>query len=141
MIFKVLLVCAHAFSWSDLPVERYGVCVGVGTAAIQGGVNIELAVALAYTESRFNPAARSPRDAVGPLQIRPVFHCPGKTEKGCDLIKAGIEAIIRYQDKYGPRLKEVLCHWNSGNRCYRRSRLFANIVLKRKRALVRAQEK
>lgn len=140
MIFKVLLVCAYAFSWSALPVERYGVCVDVGTAAIQGGVNIELAVALSYTESRFNALARSPRDAVGPLQIRPVFHCPGGVERDCDLIKAGIGAIIRYQDKYGPRLKEVLCHWNSGNRCYRRSRLFANIVLKRKRALVRAQE-
>lgn len=128
-------------TWGVLPSERLGVCVAVGVEAGSRGVEPELAVALSYTESRFSATAVSSRGAVGPLQIRPVFHCPGRRLEGCDLIKAGVGAIIRYQTKYGPGLKSVLCHWNSGNRCYPRSEAFAYIVMKRRRVLLRAQER
>lgn len=128
-------------TWGELPGDRLSVCVAVAMEAANRDVEPELAIALSYTESRFNPNAVSSRGAVGPLQIRPVFHCPGGRLEGCDLIKAGVGAIIRYQTKYGPRLADVLCHWNSGNRCYPRSEAFAYIVMKRRRVLLRAQEK
>ena len=132
--FFVVHICALSMNWAQptLSTERYSSCVEVGMGAIAGGVEPSLAVALAYTESRFNPVAKSSRGAHGPLQIKPVFHCPNKRLKGCNLIKAGIGAIIRYRNRYG---SDWLCHWNSGNRCYDKSRLFARIVLRRQRTL------
>ena len=101
-------------------------------SAMDHGIDPRLAVALAYTESRFNPKAVSPVGAQGPLQVIPFFHCPNRTIRDCDLIAAGMDAIIRFKKKRG---REWLCHWNSGNRCNRRSRLFAKIVNRRRRQL------
>ncbi len=132
--FFVAHICALAMSWAQpaLTVDRFSACVDVGVEAIAGGVDPALAVALSYTESRFNRDAKSNRGAYGPLQIKPTFHCPNRRLKGCDLIKAGIGAIIRYRNRYG---SDWLCHWNSGNRCYRKSRRFARIVDKRRKLL------
>jgi hypothetical protein len=104
----------------------------VALAAAAAGLDPALVVALSYTESRFSRTAISPRDARGPLQVRPWFHCPGKRALDCDLIKAGIGAIVRYQSRYG---RKWLCHWNSGNKCYRRSHVFARLVRSRADAL------
>ena len=111
------------------PVDRaQAVCEEVGAAALVEGLSPVVVLALAFTESRFNPDARSPRDAVGPLQVIPWFHCPNRREKGCDLIGAGVRTIHKFRRRFG---SDWLCHWNSGNKCVRRSRLFARIVVKR----------
>lgn len=132
--FFLAHMCALAMNWAQptLPADRFSTCVDVGVEAIAGGVDPSLAVALSYTESRFNSSAKSNRGAHGPLQVKPVFHCPDRRLRGCNLIKAGIGAIIRYRNRYG---SDWLCHWNSGNRCYDKSRLFARIVLRRQRSL------
>jgi soluble lytic murein transglycosylase-like protein len=138
--FYVYLACATALSWfapHDQTPERFNTCVAVGSAAHSDGADVNLVVALSFTESRFNMGAISSAGAYGPLQVKPVFHCPGKRLEGCDLITAGLQALRKYRKKYG-RWSEALCHWNSGNKCYRRSRLFARIVLKRRRALNRS---
>ena len=106
----------------------------VGLEAKEGGLPTHISIALAYTESRFSTEAKSNRGAVGPLQILPKYHCPGRTARGCDLLAAGLSALRRYRTKYGD-WASALCHWNSGNECYRRSRLFARIVLGRAREL------
>ena len=136
MVFYVMLLCAQASVWPSpaLGLERYETCVDVGVAAHEGGVDSAVAVALSYTESRFNREAVSSRGAHGPLQVKPVFHCDSGRFEGCDLIKSGIGAIVRYQKRYGHKW---LCHWNSGNQCYRRSRAFAKLVRKRIRVLKR----
>ena len=134
----VSAVCLYVLTaWSVAPPNAVAqhTCEDVGAAALVEGVSPVEAIALAYTESRLNPRARSPRDASGPLQIIPWFHCPGRTEKGCDLVGAGVRSMIRFRKKYG---SEWLCHWNSGNRCFRRSRLFARIVKRRVLELSRA---
>ena len=110
----------------------------VGLGATEGGLPAHISIALAYTESRFNPEARSARGAVGPLQVLPRYHCPSRSSEDCDLLAAGLSALRRYRTKYGD-WASALCHWNSGNECYRRSRLFARIVLGRARALAQAQ--
>ena len=140
MIFYVMFLCAHAAAWPSpaLGLERYVTCVEVGAAAHEGGVDPAMAVALSYTESRFNRDAVSPRGAHGPLQVKPSFHCKSGRLVGCDLIKSGIGAIVRYRHRYG---RKWLCHWNSGNRCYRRSRAFADLVRKRSRTLKRPRGK
>ena len=107
------------------------VCYEVGAAAHDAGLPVALVVALAYTESRLNPLAASSRRAVGPLQIVPVWHCPGGKARGCDLIQAGVDALVRYRKLYGPAWSDVLCHWSQGNRCWAVGRSFARTVLGR----------
>ena len=133
----VLLMCAEAVSWSVMPADRIETCIRVGDAAMASGVDPSVAIALSYTESRFNKVAKSSRGAMGPLQVLPKYYCPKGTSSDCDLIDAGIQAIIRHQKRFGPRWREVLCHWNSGNKCYRLSRLFARKVMQRARLLRR----
>ena len=114
--------------------ESMAVCMEVAAKADDAGLPIEVAVALAFTESRFNASAVSNAGAKGPLQVLPRFYCPGRTERGCDLVLAGIKGLQSNMRRYGKQPLDwhtVLCHWNSGHTCYRRSRLFARIVLAR----------
>ena len=129
-------LCAQAMTWNVArPYDMaYRTCLEVAQGAALEGIPADLVIALAFTESRFNPKARSSRGALGPLQVLPRYHCPSRKAAGCDLVAAGLSALSRYRTKYGD-WSSVLCHWNSGNECYRRSRLFARIVLKRMRAL------
>ena len=141
MDWAVVIMCAHALSWpahvTDCE-DRFRICMQVGQEAREYDLPPHIAVALSYTESRFNPEAESSVGAVGPLQVLPRYHCPNRSAEGCDLVAAGLSALRRYRTKYKNWAK-ALCHWNSGNECYRRSRLFARIVLKRARALAKAQ--
>lgn len=132
-------LCSQAMTWNVArPYDTaFRTCLEVAQGAYLEGIPADLAVALAFTESRFNPEARSSRGARGPLQILPKFHCPSGRLQGCDLVAAGLSALKRYRKRY-KRWRDVLCHWNSGNRCYRRSKLFARIVLRRRRNLTRA---
>ena len=114
------------------PADRaMSVCYTVGEAADRRGASVEIAIALAYTESRLNPKAASDRRARGALQVIPVWHCPGRRERGCDLIEAGIGALLRYERKYGPRWEDILCHWSQGNGCWSVGRRFARTVMDR----------
>ena len=134
---QVYLACATAMSWisaPDITPSRFETCVAIGTQSQVEGVDGYMAIAVGYTESRFNRHAVSSAGAHGPMQVKPSFHCPDGRLRGCDLITAGLRALKKYRKKY-KRWSEALCHWNSGNKCYRRSRLFARIVLKRRRAL------
>ena len=135
----VLALCLHIVAaWTVYPPsdQALHVCKQVGAAALVEGVSPAVALALSFTESRFNPDARSSRGAVGPLQVLPKYHCPNRRERGCDLIAAGVQAMKKFERKFGI---DWLCHWNSGNRCVRRSRLFARIVLKRAAELSRSR--
>ena len=135
----VTALCLYVVtSWAVAPPSAVALktCEDVGAAALVEGLSPVLVIALAFTESRFNPEARSPRDAVGPLQVIAWFHCPKKRERGCDVVDAGVKSIKRCRTRFG---SGWLCHWNSGNTCYRRSRLFARIVLKRASELSQAR--
>ena len=93
-----------------------------------------VAVALAYTESRYSTRAVSRAGALGPLQVLPQWHCPGRKAKGCDLVEAGVKALARYGRLYAHKpggWHTALCHWNAGNRCTKRGRWFARRVMLR----------
>lgn len=128
-------------SWSvyGSPADAVAVCHDVLTEANLAGVDLPLAAALSYTESRFRPDAESGAGAVGPLQVLPKYHCPGKKRAGCDVIRAGIVALLRFMEKFGGKgLDGVLCHWNSGNSCFSKSRKFAATVQRRARLIRRS---
>jgi len=130
----VSALCAWILAaWSVAPVQDVAraVCEDVGAAALVEGVPVELALAMAYTESRLNPDAESSAGALGPLQVIPRWHCPRRRARGCDLVGVGVRTLKRYRAKYGPAWADALCHWNSGNTCVRRARIFARVVLRR----------
>lgn len=118
------------------PVDRsFAVCQAVADEAELAGLDPHYVLALAYTESRFNPHAKSKAGARGPVQILPKYHCPRGRLRGCDLIREGIRHLAHLVDKYDAAWDLVLCHWNGGNVCGAGSRRFARIVAGRARKL------
>ena len=137
-MINALSICALVATMWNVPSpteDRLRTCARVINEAQLAFVDIDYAVALTYTESRFSKTARSKAGAVGPFQILPKYHCPGGREKGCDLFHYGMEALIKYSRKHRGNWPEVLCHWNSGNVCNRRSRAFARTVIRRAKEL------
>ncbi len=141
MDWAVVLMCAHALSWpvhvTDCE-DRFRTCMRVGQEARGYDLPPHIAISVAYTESRFNKEAVSPRGAMGPIQILPQYHCPNKEVDGCDLVDSGLRALRRYRNKY-KNWADALCHWNSGNACVTRAKRFSRIVRKRARLLARTQ--
>ena len=134
-----LLCVAVATSWAPhKPIDQsVKVCQRVADEAELAGLDPHYVIALAYTESRFNPEARSSAGARGPIQILPKFHCPQGRAAGCDFVRAGVAHLVRLFDKYDGQWDLVLCHWNGGNVCGKGARRFARIVAKRARKLAR----
>lgn len=130
-ILALCLAAGDVGTVASPQLESMETCYSVGAAMAARGISPELGIALSYTESRFNRRAVSSAGAVGPLQVIPKWFCPRRTRKGCDLIEAGADALVRYIAKYGPRWQRVLCHWSQGNRCSGIGVRFASIVTTR----------
>ena len=106
----------------------------VGPALIGQGEDPYLLAAMAWVESRWNPKAMSSKGDCGLLQINKRW-----SKYSCDElldlktnVKAAVKAIAYWRGRFG---KDWLCHYNSGNKCYRRSRAYAAKVLRIKRKL------
>jgi len=120
---------------ADQYVDRLAVCIEVANKAEILEVSPSLMVAMAYEESRFDDQAKSSAGAIGALQVIPRYTCPKSRDyKQCDLVSSGIVAIRKLVGKY-KRLKTVLCHYNAGNKCNERSRIYARNILKRRHRL------
>ena len=112
-------------------------CVEVAEKAREQGMDRNLALAMAWEESRFTPSAVSPEGAIGTMQVIPRWACPNRTARGCDLVAAGVRAYLTWLKRYKePRL--ALCHYNSGNSCNRRSMAYAAKVERRAKRLGQA---
>jgi len=123
--------------------EHEEVCLEVAEKAINSDLDPIIAVALSYSESRFTRAARSNVGAVGPLQVIPKWTCPNRRKKGCDLVQAGVDTLIKLREKHWgplatPNWMKIICHYNSGNVCL--DRRFPRLVLKRAEAIRIAME-
>ena len=120
----VIPICVFAMSLIQVPASRMDVCVDVAAEAEAQGVPPHVAVAVALVETRFNADAVSPAGAVGPIQVLPKWHCPGRTAKGCDLVSTGIALLRRLRLKYGS-WGLAWCHYSAGTRCTDRGRLYS----------------
>ena len=109
------------------PVSRLFVCVEVGRTAERLGVEVPLAIALSWEESRFDRNARSSKGAIGPLQVIPRFVCPGGVAARCDLVGSGIALLGLLTDRF-PALAAV-AHYNAGRAPPPKSFQWAKIVL------------
>ena len=114
---------------------RVSVCEQVAHSANARGIEWELMVSLSFEESRYSSNAKSWAGAVGPMQVLPKYHCPGKKSEGCDLIKAGLDAWEKFSarvSKKDPlRTETILCHYNAGNKCTKSGRRYARRILDR----------
>lgn len=117
-----LVQAEHA---ADMP-GRAAVCAEVTVSALVHGVDPWLAVSVAFHESRLSAEARS-AVAVGPMQVVPRWWCPGRREQGCDVVDAGMLALVTYTSRYG--LSEGLARYNAGNNPGPRARAYARRVL------------
>lgn len=109
-----LLLCSTvaARQAPDIP-RDLGVCVDIATAAHDHGLSPRLAVAVGYRESRWRHGLVSSVGAVGPMQIRPEYHCDGGTADGCDLVATGVQVLRRYLDEEGAAMP-ALCRYATG---------------------------
>jgi len=116
---------------ADHGMARVEVCLEIAETADEMGVDPSLAVAVGWVESKFYGKAKSKIGALGPLQVLPQYHCPNKTAKGCELIRAGVGALNKYVRKYKNTkkvhngVKDALCHYSSGNKCTKQGRRYA----------------
>lgn len=88
-------------------------CVKVMNEADEQGVDLEIAAAVAWKESRFKENQISEKGAVGVMQIIPRYWCPNK--RRCDSIKYGILALVKLKRLYG--IRDYLCRYASGKSC------------------------
>lgn len=114
--------------------DKILVCVSILDAAVEMSVPPNLAVAVAWHESKFNNAAVSKAGAHGAMQVLPKYWCPDGKLEGCALIKEGVRSLGVYLEKYKDK-KEALCHYNAGNKCTRRSKTYSKRVLRTKNRL------
>ena len=114
--------------------ERWDTCEEIVQEAQNQGVPPHVALAVGFVESRYNPAARSPAGALGPLQIIPKWHCPGRVAEGCDLVQRAIRLLHRYRYRWGD-WPESFCRYSAGVRCTEKGREYAVKVLVRSETL------
>ena len=114
--------------------NKLSVCVTVSDTAAEMSVPPNLAVAVAWHESKFNNEVVSKAGARGAMQILPTYWCPDGKLESCDLIREGVRSLGVYLEKYGVE-KEALCHYNSGNKCTRKSKNYSKRVIRTKNRL------
>jgi len=102
---------------SKLEIQRL-----VAREAVNLGIPVPLALAVAHTESNFNPRALSPKGARGVMQIMPAT---ARGEYGIDKellwdarvnIRVGLHFLGRLLDRYRGRTDLALSYYNGGSR-------------------------
>lgn len=108
----ILCAITAARQAPDIP-RDLRVCVDIAEAAYEHGVDPRIAVAVGYTESRWRHGLVSSVGAVGPMQVRPEYHCPDGRADGCDLVATGVRTLRRYLDEEGAAMP-ALCRYATG---------------------------
>lgn len=121
--------------------DRSQNCVELYVIAEEAELDPLLIISIAHTESRFDKKAVSRAGAIGMMQVLPKYFCPKKGK--CDYTAAGIKAWKAWSRKKNKKrtTREALCRYNSGRPCKDapRARVYANIVLKKHRKLLRKE--
>jgi len=97
--------------------SKIAICVEIGNSAISQGINPILAISIALHETEFQnitsiPCSnalkkrlkRSPTPSElnacpqGPLQAIPYYVCPNHSAFDCNLVSAGLEAVLRFSN-------------------------------------------
>ena len=131
MIIFLSAMMLFGGSKADRAIDAAPIMYEEATAA---GVDPYLVAAIGWVESRWNPKIRSKTNDCGIMQINLKFSrftCKQLFDLRTN-IKSSVRIIKYWQNKHG---KDCLCHYNSGNKCYRRSRNYAKKVARARRQL------
>ena len=109
--------------------DKFNVCLDVVHMAQTFNLDPALVAAISLVESKFEMGAVSSSGAVGPLQILPEYHCPDGDVSKCNLLYHGAKAVQKFLNRYPEDELEMLCHYNSGTVCNKKSREYARIVM------------
>lgn len=91
--------------------QRFRICKVVAQTAQAAKFDPIIAISVAYHETRFTNV-ESNKGAQGPLGVLPKYHCPKQGK--CDLIRAGIRALIKFH-KLNPKNQcNALAQYNGG---------------------------
>lgn len=91
--------------------QRYKICRQVAQAAKNANFDPIIAISVAYHETRFTHK-ESDKGAQGPLGVLRKYHCPKQGK--CDLIKAGIRALIKFHKLNPDNQCNALAQYNGG---------------------------
>lgn len=119
----------------DVAIPKHRVAAIVAEEAKQQGVPVNVALAVAETESRFDPHARSPAGAMGVMQVMPGtwrgMGCAGSPWNAEHNVKCGVAVLARH-------LKEGSVHWavaayhgGAGGAQGRQSQQYMRLVMQR----------
>jgi len=124
-------VCLHSFKVHQLKATpgQHLTCGRVVRVADDLGVDHELMVELAFSESRFRWVTNKSSGCTGPLQASPKWACPGRTVIGCDLVVAGVGSYVYWLGRK-KSVEKALCHYKSGEICNKSAMGGARRVLK-----------
>tara|TARA_A100001015_G_scaffold321086_1_gene450045 strand:+ start:1720 stop:2199 length:480 start_codon:yes stop_codon:yes gene_type:complete len=92
--------------------QRLKTCNRVASVAVKNNVDPALAIAVAFSESRFSKPT-SDKGAKGPLGVIPRYHCPKSKEK-CDYLQAGVVALRKFLDINNMDYCQSLAQYNRG---------------------------
>jgi soluble lytic murein transglycosylase-like protein len=101
------------------PKYALSVCESVRKLARAYGVRESLAVAVASYESDFKPWAISHAGAVGPMQVKPAYHCPPFLgiricKSRAEFTQSGVAHLAELLDDYSEPV--ALASYNAGRR-------------------------
>jgi len=124
--------------------DKLAICIQVANTAETLHIKPSIAVSVALQETWFDDTLVSSAGALGAMQVIPYYACPkgrrdcalcdNKTNE-CDWIRGGILILKQWMKLYDNE-KDYLCHYNSGNKCNKKSRRYARSIMKRRHRLV-----
>jgi hypothetical protein len=101
---------------NKLTPDQLAIAMKVGLEAQRQGVDPDYAIAIAFAESRFNPNARSPKDAFGVMQLIPgTAKDMGVNREDVDQnIQGGIKYLKKQLDRYDNDKTKAAIAYNAG---------------------------
>ncbi len=131
LLCAMLLFGGDVYSWRAIEVAPT-----IWHEATRAGEDPYLVAAMAWVESRWHARAISHTDDCGLMQINRRWSkhsCQALLRLGTNT-RAAMGSIKYWRGRFGD---DWLCHYNSGNKCYRRSRAYAAKVRRTARRLRR----
>ena len=108
--------------------ENIQVCSLIIDDAKSLGVPVEIALSVAWEESRFTHQLKpTPSKCVGPMQIKISYWCEGKKLKTCDIFYDGVKALKYYLNRFKP-MRKAICYYNDSKKCSKKNKYTSHYV-------------
>lgn len=138
----VLCLAAYSFDATDDKTQWSNVCTNIGSVirhSNENNIEPEALMALSWHETRWRNKLVSKAGACGIVQVIPKYTVPRVTCRELQDnnvgFKYGAIALRNWLDYSNNKLSRAFCHYNSGNTCFKRARIYARHVKRSYRRL------